>query len=39
MEKKLSPKERLAIQRQAMPEQDAGGRSRNFGEVNLVFTA
>jgi glutamate synthase (NADPH/NADH) small chain len=37
MEKKLSPKERMAIQRQAMPEQDATARSRNFKEVNLGF--
>ena len=37
MEKKLSPKERMAIQRQAMPEQDAVERSRNFKEVNLGF--
>ncbi|MBE2215032.1 MAG: NADPH-dependent glutamate synthase [Opitutaceae bacterium] len=38
MEKKLSPKERLAIQRQAMPEQDATARAHNFAEVNLGFT-
>jgi glutamate synthase (NADPH/NADH) small chain len=37
MEKKLSPKERMAIQRQAMPEQDAVARSQNFKEVNLGF--
>ena len=37
MEKKLSPKERMAIQRQAMPEQDAVARSQNFEEVNLGF--
>ena len=37
MEKKLSPKERMAIQRQAMPEQDATERSQNFKEVNLGF--
>ncbi len=37
MDKKLSPKERMAIQRQAMPEQDAVERSRNFKEVNLGF--
>jgi glutamate synthase (NADPH/NADH) small chain len=39
MEKKLSPKERMAIQRQAMPEQDALARSQNFKEVNLGFDA
>jgi glutamate synthase (NADPH) small chain len=33
--KKMSPKERLAIQRQRMPEQDATKRSHNFCEVNL----
>jgi glutamate synthase (NADPH/NADH) small chain len=33
--KKLTPKERLAIQRQRMPEQDATARAANFGEVNL----
>ena len=38
MEKKLSPKERLAIQRQVMPEQDATARAHNFAEVNLGFT-
>lgn len=37
MDKKLSPKERMAIQRQAMPEQDALARSQNFKEVNLGF--
>ena len=37
MEKKLSPKERMAIQRQAMPEQNATARSQNFKEVNLGF--
>jgi glutamate synthase (NADPH/NADH) small chain len=37
MEKKLSPKERMAIQRQAMPEQNALARSQNFKEVNLGF--
>jgi len=37
MEKKLSPKERLAIQRQSMPEQDATQRAHNFDEVNLGF--
>jgi len=38
MPQKISPKERLAIQRQAMPEQDAVARSGNFSEVNLGFT-
>jgi glutamate synthase (NADPH/NADH) small chain len=33
--KKMSPKERMAIQRQRMPEQDATARACNFGEVNL----
>lgn len=33
--KKITPKERLAIQRQRMPEQDATERSHNFCEVNL----
>jgi glutamate synthase (NADPH) small chain len=37
MQKKMSPKERLAIQRQSMPEQDGGERARNFNEVNLGF--
>ena len=36
--KKMSPKERLAIQRQRMPEQDATERSHNFCEVNLGLT-
>jgi len=31
-------KERLAVQRQSMPEQDAADRSRNFREVNFGFT-
>lgn len=31
----LSTKERLRIQRQAMPEQDAAARAANFAEVNL----
>jgi glutamate synthase (NADPH/NADH) small chain len=35
---KLSMKERLAVQRQSMPEQDATERSRNFSEVNFGFT-
>jgi glutamate synthase (NADPH) small chain len=38
MQKKKSPKERLAIPRQSMPEQDAAARARNFQEVNLGFT-
>lgn len=33
--KKMTPKERLAIQRQRMPEQDATARAGNFAEVNL----
>ena len=36
--KKMTPKERLAIQRQRMPEQDATARSHNFCEVNLGLT-
>jgi len=35
MSNELSVKERLAIARVIMPEQDAEERSRNFGEVNL----
>ncbi|MGA3006693.1 MAG: NADPH-dependent glutamate synthase [Opitutaceae bacterium] len=35
MTTKLSPKERMAIKRQPMPEQDATARSHNFAEVNL----
>lgn len=35
MTTKLSPRERLAIKRQPMPEQDATARSHNFSEVNL----
>ncbi|KPK78885.1 MAG: dihydropyrimidine dehydrogenase [Phycisphaerae bacterium SM23_33] len=31
----LSPKQRMAIERVAMPEQEAAARSRNFEEVNL----
>ena len=38
MPSKPSMKERLAIPRQAMPEQDATDRNRNFEEVNLGFT-
>ena len=35
---KLSNKERMKIQRQAMPEQDSAIRRNNFSEVNLGFT-
>ncbi len=35
---KLSNKERMKIQRQAMPEQDGSLRRNNFNEVNLGFT-
>ena len=35
---KLSNKERMKIQRQAMPEQDSAVRRNNFSEVNLGFT-
>ncbi len=35
---KPSARERLAIPRQSMPEQDAADRSRNFREVNFGFT-
>ena len=38
MPSKPSMKERLAIPRQAMPEQDATDRNRNFQEVNFGFT-
>jgi len=38
MRPKISVKARLAIPRQAMPEQGATDRSRNFREVNLGFT-
>lgn len=34
----MSPKERMAIQRQDVPAQDAQARSANFNEVNLGFT-
>ena len=34
----LSPKERMKIPRQAMPEQEASLRAANFKEVNLGFT-
>ena len=36
--KKVSAKERMAIQRQSMPEQHATDRAKNFQEVNLGFT-
>jgi len=39
MSNTLSAKERLAIGRAAMPELEAGGRSRNFAEVNLGLGA
>lgn len=35
---KFSPKERLALERQVMPEQDPGVRRANFSEVNLGFS-
>ena len=35
----LSPKERMRIPRQEMPEQDPEARSHNFKEVNLGFNA
>jgi len=35
----LKPKERMKLPRQAMPEQDAGARVANFGEVNLGLDA
>ena len=38
MSNDLTPKERLAINRVKMPEQDAVRRSRNFSEVNLGLT-
>ncbi len=34
----ISRKDRMKIQRQAMPEQDPSQRSKNFEEVNLGFT-
>ncbi|HEY7598628.1 MAG TPA: NAD(P)-dependent oxidoreductase, partial [Candidatus Limnocylindrales bacterium] len=34
----ISPKERMTIERQHMPEQDAQLRATNFGEVNLGLT-
>ena len=33
--KKVSAKERMAIQRQSMPEQHATDRAKNFQEVNF----
>jgi len=38
MAEKLTTKQRLAIERQKMPEQDSSARARNFAEVNLGFT-
>jgi glutamate synthase (NADPH/NADH) small chain len=38
MPKKLTTKQRLAIERQSMPEQEASERAANFAEVNLGFT-
>ena len=38
MSTRITTKERLKISRQAMPEQDADARSRNFLEVNLGFS-
>jgi glutamate synthase (NADPH/NADH) small chain len=34
----MSAKERMAISRQQMPEQDPQARAKNFSEVNLGFT-
>jgi glutamate synthase (NADPH/NADH) small chain len=34
----ITPRERMTILRQLMPEQDADERSHNFGEVNLGLT-
>ncbi len=38
MSNKLTAKQRVAIKRQKMPEQDAAERATNFAEVNLGFT-
>ena len=38
MSHKLTAKQRVAIKRQKMPEQDATERATNFAEVNLGFT-
>lgn len=38
MPRKISTKERLQINRQVMPEQDAAERAGNFEEVNLGFS-
>jgi len=38
MKKELTPKERMAIERVKMPEQDPEKRNRNFDEVNLGLT-
>jgi glutamate synthase (NADPH/NADH) small chain len=37
-EKRLTPKEKMKIDRQAMPARDADHRSHDFGEVNLGMT-
>lgn len=37
MPEKLTTKQRLAIERQKMPEQNSSARAANFGEVNLGF--
>jgi len=38
MAEKLTTKQRLAIERQKMPEQNCSARAANFDEVNLGFT-
>jgi glutamate synthase (NADPH/NADH) small chain len=38
MSEKLTTKQRMAIERQKMPEQESSARAANFGEVNLGFT-
>jgi glutamate synthase (NADPH/NADH) small chain len=38
MSSNLTPRERMAIERVKMPEQDPNARSRNFEEVNLGLT-
>ena len=35
----LSPKERIKVPRQSMPEQPAHERNKNFEEVNLGYSA
>ncbi len=37
MSSSLSPRERMKLDRQKMPEQDPAARARNFAEVNLGF--